>query len=235
MGKKRFLECDDQGHNSQDKRRRVHTPDDFLVGSTFIPTASSNFLQDFFADPNISFLLSGLDVPDTFSPNVEVKEIAPSETAPSITLPKLSSNDIQRGSFIGYGRYGEVYRGIVDGKNVAIKILELGTSCTHEAEVLQQLAGAGGAPLLVGVTEDEPQTFAMELIQGITLKEYFPTSSRQQVKHTLRAIRKAVRELHKAGYTCMHNLSTLRPFPRISDPFSKIFTFYTLCSQVHLR
>lgn len=69
-----------------------------------------------------------------------------------------------------------------------------------EAKVLQELAGAGGAPLLVGMTDECPEALVMELIEGVTIAHYLPMVTPEEREVVYNGVRRAVQEVHEAGF-----------------------------------
>ncbi|KAG7172944.1 casein kinase II subunit alpha-like [Homarus americanus] len=133
--------------------------------------------------------------PTTFSPK-KAKVSDDVETYPS--LPTVTWDRLQLIKEIGAGDYGttSLYNLTLENGDiteVAVKVLHNDTPVTCEARVLYELAGAGGAPLLYGITSDPP-AIVMEFIHGV------PFSAVDQKEDAYEATVDAVYEFHAAGF-----------------------------------
>lgn len=144
----------------------------------------------------------------------------PSGTDGQSSLPRLSWSDLIRGEELGSGLWATTYKGtfIPDGRTVAIKVLDpvtleskmlpvqvchlsTITECAeHEAYVLWALNGAGGAPRLLGVTQDEPKAIVMEFVSGMVFQKYAETCGPDMFKKLVKKVKGAVTTIHKTGY-----------------------------------
>ncbi|XP_042213549.1 uncharacterized protein LOC121860459 [Homarus americanus] len=85
-------------------------------------------------------------------------------------------------------------------RNVVVKKLHNGTPLTEEATILQELDGAGGVPLLYGVTT-KPYALVMDLCPGITFTEAVMRLNRDQIKYLHDEVLSAITQFHAAGYS----------------------------------
>ncbi|KAG7155500.1 casein kinase 1-like protein 4 [Homarus americanus] len=130
-------------------------------------------------------------------------------TSGGTDLPQLTWDSLRLVRNVGAGafgvsHYGQLTLGNGDVTEVVVKILHSGEANTKEARVLHELAGAGGAPLLYGVTT-EPNAIVMQYCRGVLLDSIL-TSFKFDVHHGQKACdatRVALAEFHAAGYAHM--------------------------------
>ncbi|KAG7172448.1 Agglutinin receptor-like [Homarus americanus] len=84
-------------------------------------------------------------------------------------------------------------------RDVVVKRLRTGQPLTAEARILKKLAGAGGAPLMYGVT-NKPSALVMEFCPGLTITKAVLELDRKDLHHVHYAAFLAIRHFHRAGY-----------------------------------
>ncbi|XP_042214648.1 neural Wiskott-Aldrich syndrome protein-like [Homarus americanus] len=111
----------------------------------------------------------------------------------------LKSSKINGGGLHGTTDHYNFTRDNGDTTEVIVKKLRNGNALPHEARILHELAGAGGAPLLFGVTTD-PHALVMEFCPGITFTEALKQLDKKTCQQAYSSIVTAVQEFHKAGF-----------------------------------
>ncbi|XP_042238018.1 maternal embryonic leucine zipper kinase-like [Homarus americanus] len=87
---------------------------------------------------------------------------------------------------------------------VAVLKTSLGDqSLMSEAMALHELNGAGGAPILYGVTSEDPQGLVMEYCPGLTLDHFLTSRTKRSCQKVYGAIQKALIKFHARGYAHM--------------------------------
>ncbi|KAG7173096.1 Casein kinase 1-like protein 4-like 2 [Homarus americanus] len=119
-------------------------------------------------------------------------------------IPKISWDNLHYQKINGGGLHGTTdhynfTRDNGDTTEVIVKKLRNGNALPHEARILHELAGAGGAPLLFGVTTD-PHALVMEFCPGITFTEALKQLDKKTCQQAYSSIVTAVQEFHKAGF-----------------------------------
>ncbi|KAG7162586.1 Casein kinase I isoform alpha-like 2 [Homarus americanus] len=119
-------------------------------------------------------------------------------------LPLLSWDHLECGDKIGSGQCGVTHLGMLtldDGRTteVVVKMLHGGSPLTAEARTLQEVAGAGGAPLLHGVATN-PNALVMQYCPGVTLQAMLEEYDLQQCYDAYKATVEAVNCFHTAGF-----------------------------------
>ncbi|KAG7168673.1 protein sevenless-like [Homarus americanus] len=151
-------------------------------------------------------------------------------TSGGTDLPQLTWDSLRLVRNVGAGAFGVSHHGQLtlgngDVTEVVVKILHTGKANTKEARVLHELAGAGGAPLLYGVTT-EPHAIVMQYCQGVRL-DSFLSCFKYDVHHRQKAYdatRVALAEFHAAGYAHMD----LHAFNIIIDTSTSPYTCHLI-------
>ncbi|KAG7156446.1 ribosomal protein S6 kinase alpha-2-like [Homarus americanus] len=99
------------------------------------------------------------------------------------------------------GKTAHYHLTLNDGRTteVVVKRLHTGYPATAEALILQELAGAGGVPLLHGVTT-KPPALVMQLCPGLTLVEALMGLNKEEKELVYSAALSAIHQFHDAGF-----------------------------------
>lgn len=135
-------------------------------------------------------------------------------------IPFISWCHLKKRKLLSKGVYGTVDKGTLKLPgtpefNVAIKCIHfgpVGQALDLEASTLKELAGAGGTPVLYGMT-DTPKAMVMEFIPGMLLHDYVLAHRAEDCTKILGLVKEKVQEIHNKGY--IHN--DLHPFNIILD------------------
>ncbi|XP_042217344.1 MAP kinase-interacting serine/threonine-protein kinase 1-like [Homarus americanus] len=120
-------------------------------------------------------------------------------------LPRVSYNDITNQRVLGQGAYGIarlVSLKLANGGVVpaVAKTSHEGQSLMAEALALYHLNGAGGAPVLYGVTSEDPQALVMEYCSGVTVDKFLESHSKEECLEAFTSMSEALDQLHAKGY-----------------------------------
>ncbi|KAK8722354.1 hypothetical protein OTU49_012392, partial [Cherax quadricarinatus] len=137
------------------------------------------------------------DIDKVSVPNIQLD--LPSEL--TVDLSVVPWDRIKIIEDLGEGSYGKTQKGLLereDGSSipVAIKLFHSGAFDCHEAQMLHEADGTGGAPKLYGVTEGETQALVMEYIPGITVHKFLQNSTREEGLKVYHAIAAALANFH---------------------------------------
>ncbi|KAG7177964.1 Discoidin domain-containing receptor tyrosine kinase B-like [Homarus americanus] len=169
-------------------------------------TRSSSRTNPFPALTNVSSVsdstTSGkLIIDSCFSSDTQTTSDDPSmPLLPCVTQDKLTS--LWK---IGNGVHGVAHMGMLtldtgSTIQVVVKTLVSGQPLNREARVLDDLKGAGGTPILNGVTHQKPYALVMSYCHGAVLSKYFKNNIREKCILAYEATSRALSEFHASGY-----------------------------------
>ncbi|XP_069167512.1 serine/threonine-protein kinase ULK2-like [Procambarus clarkii] len=125
------------------------------------------------------------------------------------SLPRVEGKHLTRGKILDNGANATVFKGSLLYKGCSIKVAikvpyfpDI-NKIENEAKVLHEVQGAGGAPILFGITREEPYSLVMTYCPGHTLGHYLLNHSTDDCLHAFVNLYTAVEELHSRGFS--HN------------------------------
>nr|XP_045601013.1 casein kinase I-like [Procambarus clarkii] len=125
------------------------------------------------------------------------------------TIRRVRQEDLTLERVLKQGAQGIIYTGtlVSDWTCTPVVIKQLHFSNRHqleqEAKVLQSLNGAGGAPVLFGVTHEEPFYLVMSHCPGHELQMFSGSCTHLEGLQVFIKLCEAVEEIHKKGFA--HN------------------------------
>ncbi|XP_064087328.1 probable serine/threonine-protein kinase DDB_G0267514 [Macrobrachium nipponense] len=141
---------------------------------------------------------------------IHICELAPKKGKGKPTAEELSEAEVKRlllkGQELGSGAYGTAYKVLHKGKPAVLKVAiedlwQVRAAFRNEAKTLQELQGAGGAPMLLG-TCSKPTAILMDYCCGQEFYSFI-YDSKTLPSLALRAlpdIARRLQEIHLAGY-----------------------------------
>ena len=109
--------------------------------------------------------------------------------------------DLKFGECIGHGHFSHVYKGWLEGRPVAIKVIERGSSrlVKIETKILKKLKGVDHVVQLLKVIKSEETLLVFELLDGISEDEVLDRITVRRLRRLLRAVLMALHEAHSRG------------------------------------